>query len=203
VTNPDLLFPYLLFCVVMTGSPGPNNAMALASGVRVGVRRSVPLVLGIASGVALMLAAIGLGLAVVFESVPVLHQALRIAGAAYLVWLAWRIATSGPVRTGPEAPAPLGFWGGILFQWVNPKAWAITTSAVAAYVPAEGYATGLAIAAVALGLVAVPCVGVWAAFGNALRRFLADPRKARWFNGAMALLLLASAIPVLVADHTD
>ncbi len=201
MTALDVLLPYFLFCVVMTGSPGPNNAMVLASGVRVGVRRSAPLVLGIAIGVALQLTAIGLGLSVVFDAMPALHQVLRFGGAAYIIWLAYHVAMSGPIRDGADDKASLGFWGGVLFQWINPKTWTIATSAMAAYIPRGNSLQDVAIAALVLSFVAFPCVGSWAVFGNALRRFLADPAKARWFNGATAALLLASTIPILLNSH--
>lgn len=196
-----LFAPYLLFCLIMTGTPGPNNAMVLASGVRVGVRRSVPLVLGIAVGVGLHLAAVGLGVSAVIEAVPSLYLVLKAAGVLYLLYPAYKIATSGPVRTDASARPSLGSWGGVAFQWANPKSWAIGTSAVAAYVPTENYTQGVIVAAVILSTVAVFGVGIWAIFGNALRRFLINPRKALWFNVAMAVLLLASTIPAVLMDH--
>lgn len=203
VVTLGLFAPYLIFCAIMTGTPGPNNAMVLASGVRVGVRRSLPLVFGIAAGVGLHLAAVGLGVSAVIKTIPSLYLVLKVAGVFYLFYLAYKIATSGPVRTDASAPPPLGFWGGVAFQWANPKSWAIGTSAVAAYVPTENYTQGVIAAAMILSVVAVFGVGMWAVFGNALRRFLIDPRKALWFNVAMAALLLASTIPAVLTDHSN
>jgi len=195
MTESAVLIPYLVFCLVMTGTPGPNNAMALTSGVRVGFWRSMPLVSGIAVGVGLQLAAVGLGLGTVFEAAPVLHHLLRIGGSIYLLWLALKIARSGP-PDGDERP-PVGFAGAAAFQWVNPKAWAITTSAAATYVPATGYTLNVTIAAILLALIAVPCVAVWAAGGTVLRRFLLQPRYARAFNITVALLLVATTVPIM------
>jgi threonine/homoserine/homoserine lactone efflux protein len=192
-----VLLPYLVFCIVMTGTPGPNNAMALTSGARVGVWRSMPLVSGIAVGVALQLTAIGLGLGAAFRAAPLLHDILRLGGSAYLLWLAFKIARSGPLEADGGGRAPVGFVGAAAFQWINPKAWAITTSAVATYVPAGDYASNIGIAAALLALVAIPCVSVWAAAGMALRRLLADPRYARAFNVAVALVLVATTLPML------
>ncbi|WP_026988179.1 LysE family translocator [Fodinicurvata fenggangensis] len=198
MTDLAVLLPYIVFCIVMTGTPGPNNAMALAAGVKVGFWRSMPLVAGIAVGVAVQLVMIGLGLGAAFEAVPLLHDLLRVAGAAYLLWLAWKIARSGPLRSdGGERP-PLGFLGGAVFQWINPKAWAITTSAVAAYVPAADFRLNIAIAALVMVLVSVPCVSVWAAGGTVLRRFLFQPRYARIFNVTVALLLVATTVSILL-----
>ncbi|MCD7058714.1 LysE family translocator [Pelagibacterium xiamenense] len=195
--EPAILLPYLAFCIVMSGTPGPNNTMALTSGVRVGLWRSMPLVAGIALGVALQLLAIGLGLGAIFDAVPALHDVLRICGSVYLLWLAIKIARSGPVRPAAEDRPPVGFAGAAAFQWVNPKAWAITTSAAAAYLPAADYLANVGVAAVIMALVAIPCVSAWAACGTVLRRFLVQPGYARAFNITAALLLVAAIGPIL------
>lgn len=197
MTSATVLLPYLLFCLVMTGTPGPNNAMALASGVRVGLFRSLPLVLGVAIGVATQLTAIGFGLGAVLASVPYLYDGLRVLGTACLLWIAYKIAVSGPISADTDERRPVGFMGAAFFQWVNPKAWAVTTSAVAIYLP-EGRSPGdVVIAALCLAIIGSLCVGAWAAGGTALRRVLQNPRRARWFNGVMAGLLALSTLPIL------
>lgn len=200
MTEPAVLLPYLVFCVLMTGTPGPNNAMAVTSGVRVGFGRTLPLVAGIAVGVALQLMAIGMGLGAVFEAVPQSHDLMRVAGALYLLWLAVKIARSGPIRSDADDRPPVGFAGAAAFQWINPKAWAITTSAVATYVPSVDYAFNVAVAAMIVALVAIPCVSAWAVGGVFLRRFLVRPGYARAFNVAAALLLMAAIVPMLFGE---
>lgn len=200
MTEPAVLLPYLIFCVLMTGTPGPNNAMAVTSGVKVGFRRSLPLVTGIAVGVALQLTAIGMGLGAVFEAVPHSHDLLRFGGSLYLLWLAVKIARSGPIGSDADARPPVGFAGAAAFQWINPKAWAVTTSAVATYVPAADYIFNLSVAAVTIAFVAIPCVSVWAAGGVVLRRFLLRPNYARAFNVAVALLLVATTVSMFVGS---
>ena len=86
-----------------------------------------------------------------------------------------------------------------MFQWINPKAWTVTTSAVAIYVPVDGLAQNVVIAALVLAVIAVLSVGIWVVGGVALRRFLVDPQRARWFNLLMAALLVLSAIPILAS----
>lgn len=201
MTDPAILIPFLIFCVVLTGTPGPNNMMALASGVRVGVRRSMPLVAGIAVGVALQLIAVGLGIGALLQSFPALHDAMRWAGAAYLVWLAIKIARSGPIDVEADERPPLGFAGAVAFQWINPKAWAITTGAAATYLPADGYALNLGLAAAAMALISIPCVAVWSAGGAVLRRFLVQPAYATAFNIGAAVLLVAATVPILFGSH--
>lgn len=196
MTDPVVLAPFLVFAFLMTVTPGPNNAMALASGVRVGLTRSFPLIGGIAVGVALQLLAVGLGLGALFSAYPITHEILRIGGSLYLVWLAWKIARSGPIAEGGEG-SRIGFLGAAAFQWINPKAWAITVSAAAAYIPSSGYLLNIIIAATLLALVALPSVAVWAAAGGLLRKVLTRPGYARIFNLSIALLLLASTVPIL------
>lgn len=193
--NPAVLIPFFVFAVLMTVTPGPNNAMALASGVRVGLKGTYPLIGGIAAGVAVQMLAIGLGLGALFVAYPLAHDIMRIGGSLYLVWLAVKIAHSGPIDSGFEG-SPIGFWGAAAFQWVNPKAWAVTMSAAATYIPGVDYFLNVSIAAVVLALVAMPCVGVWAVIGDLLRNVLGEPRYARKFNLCVALLLVASTIPM-------
>jgi len=197
MTDLAVLLPYLVFCVLMTGSPGPNNTMALTAGVAAGYWRSLPLVAGIALGFGVLFVAVGLGLGAVFQAHPPLHTFLKVAGTLYLLVLAWKIATSGPIPEDTAGRPPVGFFGAALFQWVNPKAWAVTTSAVAAYVPPVDYRLNIVVAAAIICVVAVPCLSVWVAGGTVLRRFLVRPAYARVFNGAVAALLALSTVPIL------
>lgn len=197
MTDLAVLLPFLLFSLIMSATPGPNNALVLASGAHLGVRRTLPLILGIAIGVGLQLAVLGLGLGVVFTALPGLHRLLGALGLAYLLLLAWRIATSGPVRLDAEPSGHLGLLGGAAFQWLNPKAWTLSISAAAAYIPVENHALNVALAAVLLATISIPCVGVWAVVGSALRRWLAERQRARVFNLAMAATLLLATLPPL------
>ena len=199
---PDVLLALLAFAFVTYITPGPNNLMLLASGLNFGIRRTVPHMLGIGIGFNIMVLAVGLGLSGVFRAAPVLYEALKWVGAAYMLWLAWRIAHAGPVGVGAEARGqPMSFLAAAAFQWVNPKAWVMAVTANATYA-AAGSITGVAIVAGVFGLVNLPSVSVWAAFGAGLRRLLANPRHVAWFNRAMAVLLVLSLWP-LVAGLLD
>ena len=191
------LLPFLAFAAVMTGTPGPNNAMVTASAARVGARRTMPLVLGIVIGVGLMFVAMALGLHALLARQPALETALRVIAAAALLWIAWKILRAGPVSEGDERPL-LGFLGGASFQWINPKAWAMTASAATLYVPAPASGAAIALHALLLSLVGVCLVSLWSLLGAALRRPLSRPRFAHPFNAAMALLLVAATLPVLL-----
>jgi threonine/homoserine/homoserine lactone efflux protein len=186
----------ILFAFVMTITPGPNNTMLLASGLNFGLRRTVPHVLGISSGVAVMMMSTGLGLGALISQMPILLDVLEAASAAYLLYLAWRIATAGEIRRGQANARPMTFLEGAAFQWINPKAWMMTLSAAATiHLSTDGRLGTLIMAAIFI-VVGLPCIVLWAAFGQALSRFLADARVRRLFNIGMAFLLIASLYPL-------
>jgi threonine/homoserine/homoserine lactone efflux protein len=125
-----LMLAFASFAFVSSITPGPNNAMLLASGVNYGFRRTMPHIAGISLGCMVMLILVGLGLGAVFASVPLFYIVLRYVGAAYLLWLAWTIARAGSMADRPSDRRPLTFWQAAAFQWVNPKAWIIVVGAV-------------------------------------------------------------------------
>ncbi|MBJ9973871.1 LysE family translocator [Pseudomonas sp. S75] len=199
----ELLTAFILFAFVSSITPGPNNMMLLASGVNFGIRRSIPHALGISLGFMLMVLGVGFGLGELFKVWPGLYALLRYAGAAYLLYLAWKIATSGPLRgDSPAAASPLGFWGAVAFQWVNPKAWVMAVGAITTYTPAQGYVLNVIVIAALFALVNLPSVGIWVMFGSALRNLLRNPRWLVLFNVLMALLLVISLYPLLFVESS-
>jgi len=193
----DVLAAMAAFCFVSGVTPGPNNLMLMTSGVNFGFRRTLPHLLGVVLGFCLMVALVGLGLDAIFARIPALLPAMRYLGAAYMLWLAWKIANAGPVREGEARGAPLGFLGAAAFQWINPKAWVMAVSALTAYSVVDDYRLNVLLVALAFLAVGLPGSGSWALLGSAMRRALGNPVTARIFNLAMALLLLASIVPVL------
>ena len=190
------LLPLIGFAVATTITPGPNNVMVTTSAVNHGLRATLPHIVGIACGFALMLLLVCAGLAGVLLQVPVLANILRYASLAWLLLLAWQIATAG--APGSTRPRPkLGFVGAMAFQWVNPKAWMICLGAAGAFMLPEGSvpAQALTIAVVFLA-VALPCILPWALLGAAAARLLETPTRLRAFNIAMAVLLVLSMLPV-------
>lgn len=196
--NLNFLLPFMLFSIVMTVTPGPNNVMVLMSGAKVGLMKTMPLVTGIALGVSLQFVVLGLGLGDLFDRVPGFHEGLSVLGAGYILWLSWRIATSGPLRITEDGRPPLGLVSGAAFQWINPKAWALSISASATYIPIENHALNLCLAGVLLTTVAIFCVGLWAMGGGALRQVLTRPKHAVVFNVSMALILILTTMPAIL-----
>lgn len=193
----DMLLAVVLYGIVSSVTPGPNNFMLLASGVNFGFRRTIPHMLGIAGGFASLLLAVGFGLGAVLTTFPSLHLVLKVAGAAYLMYLAYRIATSRSLGDGNGRAEPMSFMQAAAFQWVNPKAWAMAVTAMALYTSTAAPIASVLIIVVVFTLVNLPCVSVWAGFGVVLRGFLADPVRLKWFNITMGVLLVASLWPML------
>ncbi len=194
----DAFLALLAFAFVTSITPGPNNLMLLTSGVNFGFVRSVPHMLGIGGGFLSLLLGVGLGLGAMLTAFPSLHLALKVAGGVYLLYLAWRIAMSRSMGGGADSGArPMTFLEAAAFQWVNPKAWVMAVSAMAIYTNPQAPFLSMLIVAGAFAAVNLPSVSTWAGFGMALRGFLADPVRLKWFNIAMGLLLAASLWPML------
>ncbi|MCB1508359.1 MAG: LysE family translocator [Hyphomicrobiaceae bacterium] len=193
----DIILALVTFAFVSSITPGPNNMMLLASGVNFGFKRTVPHMLGVSLGHAAMVICIGLGLKTVFEAFPVAYTVLKVLGAGYMLWLAWKIANSGPVEQKKGEAKPFTFIQAALFQWVNPKAVIMAVTAISVYTVPENYIPSVFAVGIVFCCVNLPSVSTWAAFGTGLRRFLSDPVIVRRFNIVMALALVASLWPML------
>lgn len=194
---PETLLAFIAYAFVTSITPGPNNTMLLASGVNYGFVRSLPHVLGISIGFGVMVVGVGAGLGRLFEAYPSLYAALRIVGGAYLLYLAWQIATAAPMQDASSNGRPFGFWKAAGFQWVNPKAWIMAIGAITAYLPTGGGMQAVVLLALLFTLVNAPSVTVWVTFGTALRHWLTDLRRLRVFNVSMAIMLVLSLYPLL------
>jgi len=194
----DAFLALLVYAFVTSVTPGPNNFMLLASGVNFGFVRTIPHMLGIGIGFLVLLLAVGFGLGAVLTAFPVLHTGLKIAGGAYLLYLAWKIAMSRSLGAKGEADAqPMRFVDAAAFQWVNPKAWVMAITAMAVYTNPDRPFLSVLLISTAFAVVNLPSVSVWAGFGTALRGFLSDPVRLKWFNIAMGVLLAATLWPML------
>jgi len=206
--TPEQWWGAALFMLVSSVTPGPNNTMLMASGVHFGFRRTLAHLMGVQLGFGFMVVAVGLGLHTVLAQFPAFYALVRFAGAAYMVWMAWSLASARPhvpasaalddgLHSAQDEAKPLGFWGAVLFQWVNPKAWVMAVTIMSAYVPPGAgllQIAPLGMLYVALGF---PCSSVWVGFGSALRSYLQDPFRMRVFNCSMAAALLLSLYPML------
>jgi threonine/homoserine/homoserine lactone efflux protein len=186
----------ILFALVTSITPGPNNTMLLASGVNFGFRRTLPHLFGISAGVVLLMLSVGFGLGEAFERFPALYSALEIASVAYLLYLAWKIGTSGEVKLRKGERRPMRFFEAVAFQWINPKAWMMVLTAVTTIHVSQRYGSNVMLMALLFYIVGFPCICLWAGFGTAMREVLSDPKRLRLFNVGMALLLIGSLYPI-------
>jgi threonine/homoserine/homoserine lactone efflux protein len=195
-----LIGPMILFAFSMTATPGPNNMMLTASGANYGFVRTLPHMLGISMGVMVLMGAVALGLGALFEQWPPLQQGLKVAGSAYLLWLAYKIATAPPPnQRGPgEDARPLTFWQAAAFQFANPKAWVMAISGIASFtLSGDAFLVSAMAIILVMGLISLPSISLWAGFGVALGRLMKTPRHWRVFNAVMGLLTAACVLMIL------
>ncbi|MGJ3254932.1 MAG: LysE family translocator [Alcanivorax sp.] len=183
------------FVAVMTGTPGPNNLMLMASGANAGFRRSLPHILGIAIGCQVILLCVALGLGQLLTRFPQAVTALRVGGALYLLYLAWQLVRTRNLKSDRYNAKPLTFIQAALFQWVNPKAWMMILTGVATFTQPQNFTLSAAIVAGTFLIVGLPLISSWNLFGAALKNWLQEGQRLRGFNRAMAILLVASLYP--------
>ncbi|RMF14251.1 MAG: LysE family translocator [Gammaproteobacteria bacterium] len=184
-----------LFAVATCFSPGPNNLMLTASGARFGYRKTLPAFLGIFAGWGGLMVLAALGLGALFDLYPPLQWALKLAGAVYLIWLAWKLSFSGSLSEGSGDARPVTFWQAVLLQFVNPKGMTMAIGSVSAFtLPGDAYApSALIVLSVMLGTY-VFAGHAWLFFGQLLTRLCRTPRQVRVTNGTLGALTLASVV---------
>jgi threonine/homoserine/homoserine lactone efflux protein len=194
----ELIVAFIVFAFTMSVTPGPNNMMLLSSGVNFGFRRSIPHLCGVALGFLALILGVGLGLGAFLTSYPWLYTALKVLGGSYLLYIAWKIGMSRSLSDGGSgASTPMRFWSAVAFQWVNPKAWVMAVGAIATYTDPNHYLVTVMIVSLIFAAVNVPCITLWMGFGTAMRGWLSDPVKLKYFNITMGVLLVLSLWPMI------
>lgn len=189
----------IVFVISTCVTPGPNNTLIMTSGLNYGIRHSMRHYFGICIGFPTMIVAVGLGIAGLFEQFPVLHVILKCAGAAYLSYLAWRIASTPISEFNETRGKPFTFLQAAAFQWVNPKAWVLAVGATVTYtVISDSYVFQVLTIASLFMIFGSPCTLLWLWFGASLKTILLKPSYVRIFNISMATLLIGSLIPVFL-----
>lgn len=190
----DNVIPLMVYASVMTITPGPNNVLLLASGLAFGFRRTGWHIAGILVGLFLMIALVGAGLGAAFARFPESQVFLKLAGSAYMVWLAdkiWLAAGTDAVNLA----RPIRFGEAVVFQFLNPKVWLMGMTVISAFVPSGGnHALRVALLGALYCATAFPCICVWVLGGDALRRWIHDPVARKWVNRIMALMALATVL---------
>lgn len=185
--------PLALFILSTAGTPGPNNVILTATGAQFGYWRSLPAVYGIICGLASQITLVAGGLGLIFQQWPILHSILKFFGAAYLIWLAWKILRSKGMSTNEDSAEPISFFQAALFQYLNPKAWVMSLSMVSAFsIAGEVYWYSVLHILLVAFLVMSVTQNAWAGFGSAIGRFLTNDKTRMQFNSVMALLTAGS-----------
>jgi threonine/homoserine/homoserine lactone efflux protein len=199
----SLIIAISLFAFVMSVTPGPNNVMLLASGAQFGYRRTLPHIFGIIIGIALLLSLILLGLGFIFERFPALNNVLKVVGSMYLFWLAWKIATASTQQDNSmlldknQTTSPMTLFQAALFQFVNPKAWAMAIGSISSFTLSESYLTSglwIMLCFASMGFIAI---SLWTYLGVAIAKILTTQKRKRIFNYIMALLTVATLFFIL------
>jgi threonine/homoserine/homoserine lactone efflux protein len=192
------LIAFTGFAIASAFTPGPNNIMLAAATASYGVRPVLPMLFGIQLGFCSMLLAMGFGLALPLMQYPILQSGLRWIGIAWLLYLAFKIATS-PYRAvdRSDAKPALGFFGAALIQLLNPKAWLLCVAVATSWINVvEPVAPQVLATTLIFLLVGIPASSLWVGIGAGAARLVDTPTRQRIFNVVMALLLVASVLPL-------
>lgn len=181
-----------------TWTPGPNNAMLSSSGARFGYRRTLPHILGVATGFPLMLFSVALGLGEVFERSEMLRTVMTYGGAALMAWLAFKTATAKRPGSVDAIGKPFTYLQAAAFQWINPKAWAMVIGVTGQFVTGENKLTEALVAAGIAVFCGITSANGWALLGVALQRFLSTDLRFRIFSLVMGGLIAVGVVFLLV-----
>ena len=192
----ELYLALVLFAFVSSVTPGPNNVMLLASGANFGFIKTIPHMLGISIGHVFMTILIGTMIMEIFKLYPITFVLLKIFCAIYLIYFAWKIANISIKKSDKTQGKPFSFFQAAVFQWVNPKAWAMSLTAITIYAPEKNFFS-VCLVAIIFGFINLPCVSIWTIFGQNLRVFLNTNRRLKFFNFTMAFLLILTLYPII------
>ena len=190
----------LTFATAMSFTPGPNTMLATALAANFGMRRAWRFIVAVPTGWTLMMVACGLGLGALVFALPWLRGGVKAIGVAYLVWLAWKLASTRALAPEAAARMQVGFWQGVALQFVNIKAWMLALALAGGWVATSAGQVSsnpgerLAIVCAVMAVFALSSNAAYALAGSLLRRWLAENDRLLWFNRGMALLLLATAV---------
>ena len=193
----------LLFCTAMSFSPGPNTTLSTALAANLGLKRALRFCLAVPTGWTLLMLACGLGLGAVITTVPALRWGVTLLGVAYMLWLAFKLARASQMTQVDASRLQVGFWQGVGLQFLNIKAWMLALTLSAGWVvnasgqPASNPGERLVITCCVMVAFAFSSNFVYALLGSLLRQWLSQGARLLWFNRALALVLVATAVWML------
>jgi len=198
----SLLLAIALFAFVMSVTPGPNNIMLLASGAQFGYQKTLPHIFGIIIGVACLLFSVLLGLGVMFEGYPELYDLLKVVGSIYLFWLAWQVTTASTdpaaLNSKQHKTAPMSLFAALLFQFVNPKAWAMSIGSISTFTLAgEQYIESGLWIMLCFAITGFVAISLWAYLGVNIARYLTTSKRKQVFNYTMGAMTVGTLFFIL------
>ena len=198
MVDTNLIFALISFYFVMYVTPGPNNAMVLASGLKFGFLKSIPHMTGITIGHVTQLILVCLGLGKIFQIFPELQNILKVLCAIYLIYLGYKIIGSFS-KIKDDNSRPLKFYEAALFQIVNPKAWTISSMAASGFLPKDGNLILSILFISCIALIICPIsISPWAAFGSGIKNLVKNNKIKVIIEFFLAFLLLITAILIVI-----
>ena len=194
----ELIASISTYYIIMYATPGPNNSILTASGIKFGFLKTIPNIFGIPTGHSIQLILVCFGLGSLFLHFPYLLNVLKYLGATYLMYLAWKMLGSLNVNTSEYKSVPLKYYEAILFQFINPKAWVICITAVSLFYPEqENIFIGTLFMVVMSTIINIPSISVWAFGGSVIRKYLDNHKFKKIVEWLLAMLLTLTAISML------
>jgi threonine/homoserine/homoserine lactone efflux protein len=195
----ELLLAITIFYFIMYATPGPNNSILTASGIKFGFIRTIPNIFGIPTGHGIQLSLVCFGLGSLFVQFPILLDILKYIGAIYLLYLAWKMFGSINITSVEDKSSPLKYYEAILFQFVNPKAWVICITAVSLFFPKdENIIIGTIFMVIMSTIINIPSISLWAFGGSMIRNYLRNDQIKKIVEWLLAMLLIGTAISIIL-----
>jgi len=194
----QLFIALVSFYFVMFVTPGPNNAMLTASGIKFGFKRTLPHLIGIPCGHIVQITLVCLGLGKVFQVYPYIQEVLKYVCAAYLLYLGYKIIGSFSEHK-KDSSRPLKLYEAALFQFVNPKAWTVAIMVASGFFPKEEVLIiAILFSSLTAAIVCFPSICLWALFGSSIRLMIKDTKIKKLVEFLLAFLLLLTAIIIII-----
>ena len=188
------LVPLILFCCAAAFTPGPNNILGSYSGFNFGIRKSLPLILGVTFGYTSLLITLSAGLIIVFKNYPFLQDILKILGSLFLIYLAYKISFKNKLET-KEIKNPVKFLNTFFFQYINPKGVIIAIICISTFVESgSNYLFHTMVVVIVSFIVSAASISSWCLLGKFLRRFATNKKFIQIFNYIMSFFLIVCVI---------
>ena len=196
--NFSLFSALVAFYFTMFFTPGPNNAMLTASGMKFGFTRTLPHLIGISLGHIIQIGLTCFGLASLFLIYPQIQFYMKILCFLYLLYLGWKMIGSFS-SIQKDTGRPLKFYEASLFQFINPKAWSIAVTVASGFFPTEeNVYIGVAFVTITAAVINLPTCSLWALFGSGLRKFVNNKKTKKLIEYLLAVLLVLTGLYILI-----